>query len=523
MPSHAVRPLIAAASLIVLASGCQNTTPYGPYPEASRPPVALNPAPMHAHSPFAATPDARERHQRIEAHDVKRTALEAVSTFSLDADTGNYAQVRRLLNYGHLPAVGTVRVEELINYFGYDFPSPEDDTPFSVTTEVAPSPWNPNNDIIKIGIKAVDRATDTMPPANLVFLVDVSGSMAGPDRLELAKASLKLLTRQLRAEDTVSMIVYAARTQVELPATGGDRKPEILAAIDRLTAGGSTNGEAAIKLAYDEAAKHFKPGGINRILLMTDGDFNVGLHRHEDLIELIEHNRDRGISLSTLGFGVGNYYEQLMEQAANKGNGNYSYIDTLSEAQKVFGEELSATFITVAKDVKLQVEFNPATVREWRQIGYENRALAEADFNNDQVDAGEIGAGKSVVALYEVTRVGRPGLFDDSRYQPTALPADGTSDELAFLKIRYKAPDGDTSRLLTFPIHGRPGAPPSTDMRFATAVAAYGQLLNGSKHVGKWSFADTRALASAALGEDKGGHRRAFVQLNELAESLRAK
>lgn len=477
--------------------------------------------------PLPPVDENRERYQDLAENPVKRTAEQAVSTLSLDVDTGSYANVRRFLNDGQLPPKDAVRIEELLNYFSYDFPRPSSKHPFSVSTRLAQSPWQANNQILRIGVKAVEVDAASQPPANLVFLVDVSGSMNSKDKLELARASLKLLTKNLRSEDTVSMVVYAGRTAVELPATSGGEKSKIRAAIERLTAGGSTNGEAALKLAYDEAQANFKPMGINRILLMTDGDFNVGMSDTSAIIDMVEANRKRGISLSTLGFGTGNYNEHMMEQIADTGNGNYSYIDSLTEAQKVFGEELSATFNTVAKDVKLQLEFNPAVVSEWRLIGYENRVLAEQDFNNDKVDAAEIGAGKSVVALYEITPVGKQGLLDPRRYsgnqngnQTTATT--GKPNELGYLKVRYKQPKADTSTLFSLPI-SKQTQTADADMNFSMAVAGFGQLLRGSNYTGAWSYADAKALAKQGLADDKGGYRHGLVKLIDLAEALEPK
>lgn len=464
-----------------------------------------------------------ERYQDLKENTVKRTSDDAVSTLSIDVDTGSYANMRRFLNNGKLPPKDAIRIEELLNYFKYDFKKPSGSAakhPFAVSTELAESPWNANNHILRVGVKAVDVNASEQPPANLVFLVDVSGSMRSKDKLELAKSSLKLLTKNLRKQDTVSMVVYAGRTQVELPATAGNKTSTILSAIDRLTAGGSTNGEAALKLAYNEAAQHFKKDGINRILLMTDGDFNVGMSSNKDIIDMVEQQRKRGISLSTLGFGTGNYNEHMMEQIANKGNGNYSYIDSLSEAQKVFGEEMAETFNTVAKDVKLQLEFNPATVKEWRLIGYENRVLAEQDFNNDNVDAAEIGAGKSVVALYEITPVGKQGLYADRRYE-TTKPTD-KANELGYLKVRYKQPNGDKSTLFSLPITKTAHTANSTsnDMQFAMAVAGFGQILKNSDYRGTFTYDDVIKLAKKGKGQDEGGYRAGFVKLVKLADGL---
>ncbi len=378
------------------------------------------------------------------------------------------------------------------------------------------------NQIIKVGIKSVDAISESkqMPPANLVFLVDVSGSMQSKDKLDLAKASLKMLTKRLRAEDTISLVTYSGSTKVALPATSGKDKAKILSAIDALNAGGSTNGEGAIKLAYQQAEQNLKKDGINRILMMTDGDFNVGVSDTKDMLEIIKRNRDKGISLSTFGFGTGNYNEYMMEQVADNGNGNYSYIDSISEAKKALIDEMSSTFNTVAKDVKVQVEFNPSTVSEWRLIGYENRVLADEDFNNDKVDAGELGAGKSVIALFEVTPKGKKGYLPTSRYQNLKPVAKSNLNELGYLKIRYKAPQGTKSKLLEFPISKQVGTA-SPDLKFAMAVAGYGQLLKGSKYSGDWKYSDVKSYAKQGLGTDPQGTRHEFIKLVEVAEALK--
>lgn len=475
----------------------------------------------HAMPPMS-PPASQENYQKLEENEVKSTTQQAISTLSLDVDTGSYANVRRIVRQGQLPPADAVRIEELLNYFPYADSTPTKQHPFAVSTELAASPWTADNLLLRVGVKAVDISAAKQPPANLVFLVDVSGSMDSPDKLPLAQASLRLLTQQLRPQDRVSMIVYAGRTAVELPSTSGSEKAKILAAIDRLTAGGSTAGEAALKLAYQEAESNMIKGGINRILLLTDGDFNVGISNIDDIKAMIEKARDRGVSLSTFGFGQGNYNEHLMEQIANVGNGNYSYIDSIEESQKVLGDELASTFNTVAKDVKLQVEFNPALVKEWRLIGYENRVLNEQDFKNDKIDAAEIGAGKSVVALYEITPVGKTGLLSERRYTETqrGKPAQSYSNELAFLRTRYKAPAGDSSTEFAVPISAEVTRQPSTDLKFAAAVAGYGQLLKNSKYRGQWSYAKSAELAQQGLGADQGGYRADFVKLVKLTDTV---
>ncbi len=480
---------------------------------------------LPASTGFVVPQESREKYQNLADNPVKLTAKDSVSTFSLDVDTGSYSNVRRFLNQGQLPPKDAVRVEELVNYFPYDYPSPVKGHPFSFSTEVSPAPWNPDHLLLRVGVKAVERGVADMPPANLVFLVDVSGSMNSPDKLPLVKSTLNLLTEQLRPEDRVALVVYSGYTAVELKSTPGSEKAKIRAAIAGLRASGATAGENALRLAYAEARAGYIKGGINRILLATDGDFNVGNTDIEQLKDMVKRERESGISLTTLGFGQGNYQEALMEQIANVGNGNYSYIDSLSEARKVLVEELSSTFNTVAKDVKIQIEFNPDQIAEWRLIGYENRVLREEDFRNDKVDAGEVGAGKSVTALYELTPVGSGTLHAERRYAKTDAkkPASAKNSELGFLRIRYKQPDATASVELTqaIPAASRPHSQQaSADLRFASAVAAFGQLLRQSPYTGTFSYADAKALAETGLGDDKNGYRRELIRLIELASAL---
>jgi len=488
------------------------------------------------------TPEAKDNYQKNAANPVHRTTDMAVSTLSIDTDTGSYANVRRYLNEGQLPPVDAVRVEELINYFNYQFDDGKrlGNAPFVVSTEVVDSPWDradQDNKIVKVGIKAVDSSwsqkTDkqSMPPANLIFLVDVSGSMSSRDKLPLAQSSLKLLTEQMRAQDSISIVTYSGSTSVALPATSGDQKAKILAAIDGLNASGSTNGEDALKLAYRQAEQGLKKNGINRIMMLTDGDFNVGISDVDEMLDLVKANRDRGISLSTVGFGRGNLNDHMMEQMADNGNGNYSYIDSLTEAKKVFGDELAATFNTVAKDVKVQVEFNPDVVSEWRLIGYENRVLAEEDFNNDRIDAGELGAGKAVIALFEVTPKGQKGLYSDRRYADSNASISSNnkknSNELGYLKIRYKAPTGGSSKLISQPINKASHAlnKASIDTQFAMAVAGFGQRLTQSDYINDWQYSDSTKLAKSSIADrpssDTDGTRHNFVTLTELASALK--
>ncbi|MPZ44638.1 MAG: DUF3520 domain-containing protein [Betaproteobacteria bacterium] len=470
-----------------------------------------------------AYPADRERYQAIDANPVKRVAEAPVSTFSIDVDTGAYANMRRFLNQGRLPPADAVRVEELVNYFPFDYGEPSGNVPFAVHTELAAAPWNPNNVLLRIGIKGQDVAKQSLPPANLVFLVDVSGSMASADKLALLKSALKLLVRELRAQDRITLVTYAGRTAVILQPTSGSETSRILAAIEGLNAGGSTAGASGIELAYSMAQQSFIPNGINRILLATDGDFNVGITDFRALKSLVQERRKSGVSLSTLGFGTGNYNEQLMEQLADAGDGAYSYIDDLMEGHKVLVNEMTSTLATIARDVKIQVEFNPAAVKEYRLIGYENRLLDREDFNNDKVDAGDIGAGHTVTALYELTLAGGEGLIDPLRYAPQPAASAQTSSELAHVKVRYKAPQAQTSELIDVTVaagEARPIAQASAEMRFAAAVAGFGQVLRGGQYTGHWTLADARALAAANVGPDRFGYRGEFLRLIDLAQAL---
>ncbi|VVQ21844.1 hypothetical protein PS925_05030 [Pseudomonas fluorescens] len=444
-----------------------------------------------------------------------------VSTFSADVDTGAYANVRRLLNQGRLPPEGAVRLEEMVNYFPYDYALPSDGSPFGVTTELAASPWNPHTRLLRIGIKASDRAVAELAPANLVFLVDVSGSMDRREGLPMVKSTLKLLVDQLRDQDRVSLVVYAGESRVVLEPTSGREKAKIRTAIEQLTAGGSTAGASGIELAYQMAQQAFIPKGINRILLATDGDFNVGVSDFDSLKQMAVDKRKTGISLTTLGFGVDNYNEHLMEQLADAGDGNYAYIDNLREARKVLVDQLSSTLAVVAKNVKLQVEFNPAQVSEYRLLGYENRALKREDFSNDKVDAGEIGAGHTVTALYEIVPAGEKGWLEPLRYGKSSAAVSEKSGELAMLRVRYQQPEGGKSLLIERPITNQV-AIASEDLRFAAAVAAFSQQLKDGRYTGDFSLKDTEALARGARGDDRFGLRNEFVQLVELAQSLRS-
>ncbi|MGI2201836.1 vWA domain-containing protein [Shewanella baltica] len=477
---------------------------------------------------YAAIPLAQNKFEQQVQNGIMVAGEIPVSTFSIDVDTGSYATLRRMLREGRLPEKGTVRVEEMLNYFAYDYPLPaKNAAPFSVTTELAPSPYNDDMMLLRIGLKGYDLPKSQLGASNLVFLLDVSGSMASVDKLPLLQTALKLLTAQLSAQDKVSIVVYAGAAGVVLDGASGNDTQTLTYALEQLSAGGSTNGGQGITQAYQLAKKHFIPNGINRVILATDGDFNVGVTDFDDLIALIEKEKDHGIGLTTLGFGLGNYNDQLMEQLADKGNGNYAYIDTLNEARKVLVDELSSTLFTIAKDVKVQVEFNPALVSEYRLIGYENRALAREDFNNDKVDAGEIGAGHTVTALYELRYVEAGNRMNDKlRHGVDAQTGKEkySREEIAFLKLRYKLPAQTQSQLLSYPIRLDQSVKQldqaSDDFRFAAAVAGLGQLLNGSHYLHQFDYTKLSLLARSALGDDPFGYRHEFVQLMETAAAI---
>jgi len=470
----------------------------------------------------------RENYAHYDNNPLKLASESPVSTFSIDVDSGAYANVRRMLNEGRMPPQDSVRIEEMINYFSYDYQPPSSrKQPFRVTAEMAAAPWNSTNRLLHIGIKGYEMDRSQLPASNLVFLVDVSGSMRSADKLGLLKSSLKMLTHQLSAKDRISLVVYAGASGVVLEPTAGNRHATIAAALNQLQAGGSTNGGAGIQLAYAMAEQAFIKGGINRIILATDGDFNVGTVNFEALTDLVEAKRKTGISLTTLGFGRGNYNDQLMEQLADRGNGNYAYIDTINEARKVLVDEIGSTLMTIAKDVKIQVEFNPAVVKEYRLIGYENRMLKREDFNNDKVDAGEIGAGHTVTALYEITLVDGKGLIDPLRYGKEKI-VQSKSNEIAMLRLRYKQPEdqssSDKSSLIEYPLHKKmikTSLVNTTDnFRFSAAVAAFGALLRGGEYAGDFGYDDLLKLAAKARGNDANGYRGEFIQLVKTARTL---
>ncbi|NNC53726.1 MAG: VWA domain-containing protein [Erythrobacter sp.] len=539
--------LLATSSLIIAIAGCSQDqsseevesiatyeiaappapiSPSQPHVAAEMASVDMAMAPPPAHWARAGVPDDaypmppedRERYAGEEVSPIKLVATEPVSTFSVDVDTGAYANARRFLTMGQLPPRGAVRTEEMINYFRYDYARPEDRSkPFSVTLDAAESPWNPQAKLIRVGLRGYDLPRDERPAANLVFLVDVSGSMNSPDKLPLVKRALSGLASEMSGKDKVSIVVYAGRTAVVLEPTSNSAK--VRAALSRLEAGGSTAGAAGLQLAYDMARQGFIKGGVNRVILATDGDFNVGMSDTDRLIEMIEKQRDSGVTLTTLGFGTGNYNEAMMEQIANHGNGNYAYIDSALEAKKVLREEMSSTLFTIAKDVKIQVEFNPASVSQYRLIGYENRALREEDFDNDAVDAGDIGAGHQVTAIYEVIPAGNKGWISDRRYGAEAgSPAASRSDEAAFVQLRYKLPDGSKSKLLQYRLPAaalQTRRQPQGDFAFAAAVAAYGQKLRGDEMLAGFSWEDVVSLA----GRQRDYYRQEFVELARTAEA----
>jgi Ca-activated chloride channel family protein len=459
--------------------------------------------------------------------DSKQTRL---STFSIDVDAASYSNVRRFVSSGSRPPAAAVRIEEMINYFSYDYPQPEGSDPFSITTETAACPWNRDHRLVMIGLQGRKIESEQLPPSNLVFLVDVSGSMNRPDRLPLLQESLRMLVRNLNPRDRVAIVVYAGAAGLVLPSTTGDHADQILAAIDKMQAGGSTAGGAGILLAYKTAQENFIRGGNNRVILASDGDFNVGVSDQAGLVSLIEEKRKEGVFLTVLGFGRGNLQDAKMEQLADHGNGHYAYIDTKMEAQKVMVTEMGATLFTIAKDVKIQVEFNPALVSSYRLIGYENRMLRAEDFDNDAKDAGELGAGHSVTALYEIVPSSAPALpgFDHPDLDRETAMRDGFQpvtfkrDQLLAVKLRYKAPDSETSRLIIGPAitSERPIERASENLRFAAAVAGWGMILQDSKLRGQFGYDDILALARGAMGHDLLGYRKEFVALVEKSKGM---
>jgi len=472
--------------------------------------------------------DGGDKFEHFEINPVKQVSTEPVSTFSADVDTASYSFVRRELNQGHLPQVDSVRVEEMINYFDYAWPASDSkDQPFEPTVTVSDSPWGEGKKLIHIGIKGYELPVRQQPDINLVLLLDVSGSMDEPDKLPLAQKSMALLLETLKPSDTVAIVVYAGAAGEVLPPTPIKQKETILQAMYSLKPGGSTAGAEGIRLAYDLAERSFRKNGVNRILLATDGDFNVGITNRNELKGFVEREREKGIFLSFLGFGEGNYRDDMGQTLAQNGNGVAAYIDTLNEAKKVLVQESTASLFTIAKDVKFQVEFNPATVAEYRLVGYETRALNREDFNNDKVDAGDIGSGHAVTAIYEITPVGsKAKLIDESRYaEPARAMSQGKESEYGFLRIRYKLPNGFRSRWIEKPIRIDAGVPEALrdSVEFSTAVAGFGQLLRGGKYTGTLKFDDVIRQARGALGEDPYGYRAEFLTLVHKAKEAGGK
>ena len=511
-------------------------------------PIASSPAPIFMDRDVMPEPEykdvGRDDFEDFEENTIKLVSAEPVSTFSVDVDTSSYSFMRRQLENGVLPQKDAIRIEELINYFDYNYQLPETrEQPFKGNVMVTPSPWAKGRKLVHIGVKGFDIEAAEKPRSNLVFLLDVSGSMNAQDKLPLLKNSMKLLLDTLGEDDTVAIAVYAGASGTVLEPTKVSEKRKIIAALDNLSAGGGTAGAAGLKLAYQLAESNFDKDAVNRVILATDGDFNVGITDRDELQDFVERKRESGIFLSVLGFGQGNYNDHTMQTLAQNGNGVAAYIDSLSEARKVLVEEASSTLFPIAKDVKIQVEFNPATVAEYRLIGYETRKLNREDFNNDAVDAGDIGAGHTVTAIYEITPVGGNRAVDDSRYNTSTSVEKTTMDsdfeqEYAFLKMRYKLPNEDTSKLITTPISTenevigmndvecgpteRCAAWASDDVQFSTAVAAFGQLLKGGKYIGDFDYDDVISLAQEGKGQDEFGYRAEFIQLVRLAKSADA-
>lgn len=510
-------------ALLLLTAACRGAVPHAPpadmAPEAwSRLSTVPASSPMLSTMPPSAPPANREQYARLTDHPFVTVASEPRATFSTDVDRAAYGNVRRFLAQGQRPPADAVRIEELLNYFPYDLDAPRGDAPLAVTTELVAAPWEPRHRLLRVALQARRIAVDALPPANLVLLVDVSGSMMDPAKLPLVQQALRLLVEQLRPQDRVALVTYASGTAVRLESTPGSEKARIMAAIDELEAGGGTAGEAGLELAYRVARTHAVRGGNTRVILATDGDFNLGPSSDAEMERLVERRRAEGTYLTVLGVGTGNYQDAKMKAMAKAGNGNYAYLDDVAEARKQLVEELGGTLVTVANDAKLQLEFNPAAVRAYRLIGYEGRRLRDQEFADDRKDAGDIGAGHTVTALVEIVPAGVEGTVelpgrDPLRYQPPA-PVERVHplEELAFVRLRYKVPGDSASRLLEHPVRAKV-APPSADMRFAAAVAAWGMLLRDAPHRGDASPALVQALAREGLGEDRGGYRQEFLQL----------
>ena len=491
--------------------------PSGAVAEVARMPMAP-PQPGFVRPPQWNT----EEYKRLQENNFQEVRTSPLSTFSIDVDTASYSNIRRFINSGGLPPVDAVRTEELLNYFTYEYPQPTGEHPVAVTTEIGDSPWNPERKLLLLGIQGKNIATENLPPSNLVFLIDVSGSMWSPNKLPLLKTAFKMLAQQLRPQDRVAIVVYAGAAGLVLDSTSGSEKREIIAKIDSLQAGGSTAGGAGIKLAYKVAKEHFLEGGNNRVVLATDGDFNVGASSEGELSRLIEGYRDDRIFLSVLGFGMGNIKDNKMEMLADRGNGNYAYIDNALEAKKVMVSQLAGTLYTIAKDVKVQVEFNPAKVKAYRLIGYENRALADRDFNDDRKDAGDMGAGHSVTALYEIIPAEDKNFVSSVDPLVFQKPQSVPSNDWLQIKVRYKQPQANDSSLMTarVPDGSATSSLSSENFRFAAAVAEYGMLLRNSEFKGQSSYLQALTLARGARGLDEQGYRAEFIKMLEVSQIL---
>ncbi|WP_299485345.1 VWA domain-containing protein [Acaryochloris sp. IP29b_bin.137] len=521
------RPIYGLSTLVLLTAltACSSSQTSGSdsAPSSQAPPAQVQ---IEAGAPPIPNPDAQqtgEEYNPIQENPFLRANAYPLSTFGIDVDTAAYSNVRRFINQGQRPPKDAIRIEELINYFSYAYPQPKGEQPFSVTTEVAAAPWNPQHRLVQIGLQGQRLSTENLPPSNLVFLLDVSGSMNAPNKLPLLKSSLQLMVNELNANDRVAIVVYAGSAGLVLPSTPGSQKAKILGAIDQLEAGGSTAGGEGIELAYKVAQEQFIRSGNNRVILATDGDFNVGPSSDAELVELIEQKREKGVFLTVLGFGQGNLKDAKMEQIANKGNGQFAYIDSLLEAKKALVTELGGTLVAIAKDVKIQVAFNPKQVQRYRLIGYENRLLQSQDFEDDRKDAGELGAGHTVTALYEIIP---SGVQDDS---PAIEPPSGEqplptfqSNELLQVNLRYKLPQQNESQLITQSVtdQGLTFDKASTNLRFSAAVAAFGMVLRESAHKGNATLAQVQAWATQAQGPDLEGYRAEFLRLVEKSKTL---
>lgn len=529
--------MLAATTLAaVLLTGCADSSSIGSksdskpansapasYSTNSAANVSATPVPdMARRGEFEEKSTVGERYAQITENPFLEASRAPLSTFSIDVDTASYTKVRRMLNDGVTPPQDAVRIEEMINYFTYDYPQPTGDLPFSVSTDVAACPWNSRHKLLQIGLQGKKAALDNLPPSNLVFLLDVSGSMNSPDKLPLLKQGLRTLVGQLSPKDRVAIVVYAGASGLALPSTSAEDKSRIINALESLQSGGSTNGGAGIQLAYQVARENFIEGGNNRVILATDGDFNVGPSSDNELVALIEAKRRENVYLSVLGFGTGNLNDSMMEKLADKGNGNYGYIDSGEEASKALGRQVAGTLYAIAKDVKIQVEFNPAKVAGYRLIGYENRMLAAEDFNDDRKDAGEIGSGHTVTALYEVVPAGQklenPGI-DELRYGRVEASDTRFAGELATVKLRYKNPNSNESKLMSVGVldQNRSFESAPDNLRFAAAVAGFGLMLRDSKYKGNLNFDTVKRIAAGSRGNDLGGERQEFLSLIDMA------